>query len=55
MTPELKAVIEDAYRIFGAYRIRHSLTVCHCNCCMAVENEQLLLETPLRVVSDAID
>src|SRR5262245_51114724 len=54
MTPELKALVEDAYRIFGEYRIRHSLTVCHCNSCMTVENEQHLLATPLREIPAAL-
>lgn len=48
MTPELRAVIEDAYRIFGDYTVRHSLTVCHCISCMTVESAQRLLRTPLR-------
>lgn len=43
MRPELRAVVEDAYEIFGAYRIRHALTVCHCDCCMTEENEQFFL------------
>lgn len=51
MTPELRAIIEDAYRIFGAYRVRRTLTVCHCNSCMSVEDEQLLLKMPLREIS----
>jgi hypothetical protein len=28
MRPELRAVVEDAYEVFGAYRVRHSLSVC---------------------------
>ena len=46
MRPELLAVVEDAYEIFGAYRVRHSLSVCHCNSCMSVEHERELLKTP---------
>src|SRR5262245_45727108 len=29
MRPELRTVVEDAYDIFGPYRIRHSLSVLH--------------------------
>ena len=50
MRPELRAVIDDAYDVFGDYRVRHSLSVCHCNSCMTVEHEQLLLKTPLREI-----
>lgn len=54
MRPELRAVVEDAYETFGAYRIRHSLTVCHCDSCMTEENE--LSDEPRlqKLVSDAI-
>jgi hypothetical protein len=48
MRPQLRAVVEDAYDAFGDYRIRHSLSVCHCNSCMSVEHERELLKTPLR-------
>ncbi len=50
MRPELHAVVEDAYEIFGAYRVRHALSVCHCNSCMSVEHERELLKTPLREI-----
>jgi hypothetical protein len=50
MTPALKGTIEDAYRIFSDYTIHHSLTVCHCNCCMTADDERLLLKTPLREI-----
>jgi hypothetical protein len=50
MRPELRAIIDDAYDVFGGYRVRHSLSVCHCNSCMTVEHEQLLLKTPLREI-----
>ena len=48
MRPQLHAVIEEAYEVFGDYRVRHSLSVCHCNCCMTEEDESELLKTPLR-------
>ena len=48
MRPQLHAVIEEAYEVFSDYRVRHSLSVCHCNCCMTEENERELLKTPLR-------
>jgi hypothetical protein len=50
MTPELRATIEDAYRIFGGYTVRRSLSVCHCNSCMSEETEHELLTTPLREI-----
>ena len=50
MHPELHAVVEDAYEVFGEYRVRHLLSVCHCNSCMSVEHERELLKTPLREV-----
>ena len=54
MMPQLQAVIEDAYRIFGDYRIRGLLSVCHCKFCMTFENEHRLLNTPLREVPAAL-
>jgi hypothetical protein len=50
MHSELRAVIDDAYDVFSGYRVRHSLSVCHFNSCMTVENEQLLLKAPLREI-----
>lgn len=50
MRPELSSLIEEAYDVYGGYRIRHSLTVCHCNSCMSAESERLLLKTPLREI-----
>ena len=48
MRPQLHAVIQEAYEVFGDYRVRHSLSVCHCNCCMTEEDEPDLLKAPLR-------
>lgn len=51
MTPELRAIVAEAYRVFGRHRITTpTLTVCHCNCCMTVETERLLIKTPLRQI-----
>lgn len=50
MTPELREIVEEAYRVFARYSVRHSLTVCHCDCCMTPETEQELLKTPLREI-----
>jgi hypothetical protein len=50
VTPELKGIVEEAYRVFSDYSVRRSLSVCHCNCCMTVETEQELLKTPLREI-----
>src|SRR4029079_7286580 len=46
MRPQLHAVVEKAYEVFSDYRVRHSLSVCHCNCCMTEEHERALLKTP---------
>lgn len=54
MTPEMANIVEDAYRIFSDFRVRHSLSVCHCNCCMTAETEQELLKTPLRAIPASI-
>ncbi|MGE0023923.1 MAG: hypothetical protein AB7S70_09865 [Hyphomicrobium sp.] len=51
MTPELKDIVEDAYGVFGRYRVTTpTLTVCHCNVCMTEEVEQELIKTPLREI-----
>lgn len=51
MTPELKTIVEDAYRVFGRYRPESgTLTVCICNVCMTVETERELIKTPLREI-----
>ncbi len=50
MRPQLRAVVDDTYDVFGDYRIRHSLSACHCNSCMSVEHERELLKTRLREV-----
>jgi hypothetical protein len=50
MTPELADIIQEAYRVFAPYRPHETLTVCHCNSCMRVEEERLLLRTPLRKI-----
>lgn len=50
MRPELRSLIEEAYDVFGDYRIRHSLSVCHCTSCMTEADERFLLKTPLREI-----
>lgn len=51
MTPELESIVEEAYGVFGRYRITTpTLTVCHCNCCMTVGIERELIKTPLREI-----
>ncbi|MCC7252882.1 hypothetical protein [Hyphomicrobium sp.] len=51
MTPELQAIVDEAYRVFGRYEITTpTLTVCNCNCCMTVEIERELIKTPLREI-----
>jgi hypothetical protein len=50
MTPELAAIVEEAYRVFGRYKLADTLTVCHCNVCMTVEVERELIKTPLRQI-----
>jgi len=51
MTPELKDLVEEAYRVFGGYQLADRLIVCHCDLCMTVETERELMETPLREIS----
>ena len=49
MSPELRAVIENAYAVFGRFgNPGRALTVCHCPSCMSDETEAELLATPLR-------
>jgi hypothetical protein len=50
MTPELSAIVDEAYRVFSRYEIGSTLTVCHCNVCMTDDTELALVETPLREV-----
>ncbi|MBR1212874.1 hypothetical protein [Bradyrhizobium sp. JYMT SZCCT0180] len=50
MSSELTAAIEEAYRVFGAYRLGHDLVVCHCRSCMTEEQERQLVNTPLRSI-----
>lgn len=50
MTPELAAIVEEAYRVFGRYQLADTLTVCHCNVCMTVDVERELIKTPLRQI-----
>ena len=50
MTPELAAIVEEAYRVFGRYQLADTLTVCHCNVCMTVDVEHELIKTPLRQI-----
>ena len=54
MTDELRAVVEDAYRVFSAYRIGGRLTVCNCNVCMHVDTERALAQTPLREIPSSL-
>ncbi|HML44023.1 MAG TPA: hypothetical protein PKE13_14005 [Hyphomicrobium zavarzinii] len=51
MTPELRHIVDDAYRVFSGYELHRTLTVCHCNCCMTEETERELIRTPLRKIS----
>jgi len=50
MTPDLKAAIDDATRVFARYTITWPLTVCHCDCCMTDETERALIATPLKEI-----
>lgn len=50
MSSELTAAIEEAYRVFSAYRLGHDLIVCHCRSCMTEETERQLVNTPLRSI-----
>ncbi len=50
MTPELQAIIAEAYEVFAGYRLEGPLTVCHCDCCMTEDTERALLTTPLEEI-----
>lgn len=50
MNPDLKAIVDEAYRVFGDYRLHRSLSVCRCNSCMSEKTEAALLRTPLREI-----
>lgn len=50
MPSELALAIEEAYRVFSAYRLGHDLVVCHCRSCMSEEDERRLVNTPLRSI-----
>lgn len=48
MTPELKDIVEEAYRIFSDDGARGPLAVCRCAQCMTPEMERLLIKLPRR-------
>jgi len=50
MTPELHAIVEEAYGLFARYTLSAPLTVCHCDCCMSEESERVLLARPLKEI-----
>ena len=50
MSSEFTVAIEEAYRVFSAYRLGHDLIVCHCPCCMTEEAKRQLVNTPLRSI-----
>jgi hypothetical protein len=50
MPADITAAIEEAYRVFSAYRLGHDLIACHCPCCMTEEAERQLVNTPLRSI-----
>ena len=54
LSPELRALIEEAYDVFAAHSVGLPLGVCKCNCCCDDEHERLLVKTPLRQLSSAI-
>lgn len=54
MSPELKAAVENAYRVFRRYSLSGGIVVCNCNCCVHPDNERRLIGTPLREISCAL-
>jgi hypothetical protein len=50
VTPELQAIIAEAYEVFARYRLAGPLTVCHCACCTTEDTERALLTTPLKEI-----
>jgi hypothetical protein len=53
-TPELSAVVEEAYALFAPYTIGSTLCVCHCNVCMTHATMRALTSTPLREIPSAL-
>jgi hypothetical protein len=48
------AIVADAYRIFGRYKLGRVLNVCHCDVCISADAEAELLKTPLRAISSKL-
>lgn len=53
-TPELAAVVEEAYTLFAPYTVGSTLYVCHCNVCMTHQTMQELVSIPLREISSSL-
>lgn len=50
MTPALKKIIEDAYRVFGTYKVTKPLDVCTA-CCVTDDEENDLVNLDVRYIS----
>jgi hypothetical protein len=48
---ELRRSIDHAYVVFGGYKLRGIVDVCHCPACLKTDAERRLLATPLRDIS----
>lgn len=54
MTPGLRDVIEEAYRVFAAYRPAGPLIACDCAVCMSEADRHALSTTPLRQITSEL-
>ena len=51
MIAQLEAAVENAYCVFGTYRVDKPLSVCFCSVCMNEETEKKLRTTSLRSIT----
>lgn len=54
LSPELRAIIAEAYDVFAKYVLDRPIGVCHCNVCCSDEHARLLERTPLRQMSSNV-
>ncbi len=54
MSPELRACVDDGYRVFAGYTLGGKLIACHCDVCMTEATALELARTPLREMPAAL-
>jgi hypothetical protein len=54
LSPNLRAMIVEAYIMFSGQSIGFPLGVCNCNVCCSAEHERLLMNTQLRQISSSL-